>query len=324
VRLPKFDYRRPESIHEACTILHDQPSAKVLAGGTDLLVNMKHRVETPSMIVSLKGVRDQDYVKKADGCVKIGALTSLKRVYNDPIVAQKLPALAIAASSVGSYHHQTMGTIGGNLCQQTRCKYFNQSKWWRSSRPLCFKAGGALCHVANKENVCYSTYCGDVAPALLVMNAEVVLTGKDGSRQVPLENVFSGEGKSPLNRQQGEILTEIVIPEQAFEGFSTYKKAANRGSIDFPIVGAALWTSRSTGEARVALTGVHRKPVRVLQLEDFLRGKQLNEETIQGVDGLVAKEAQLMMSSIDSLSYKRKLMGLLVKGALTEAVGGVK
>ncbi len=106
-------------------------------------------------------------------------------MYSNPIVAQKLPALAIAASSVGSYHHQTMGTIGGNLCQQTRCKFFNQSKWWRSSRALCFKAGGALCHVANKENVCYSTYCGDVAPALLVMNAEVVLTGTDGRDRFP-------------------------------------------------------------------------------------------------------------------------------------------
>jgi 4-hydroxybenzoyl-CoA reductase subunit beta len=324
VRLPKFDYRRPDSIREACAILLDQPSAKVLAGGTDLLVNMKHRVETPSLIVSLKGLRGQDYVRKADGCVKIGALTPLKRVYNDPSVAKKLPALAIAASSVGSYHHQTMGTIGGNLCQQTRCKYFNQSKWWRDSRPLCYKAGGTQCHVANKENVCYSTYCGDVAPALLVMNAEVVLTGKDGSRQIPLENIFSGEGKTPLSRQPGEILTEIVISEQALEGFSTYKKAANRGSIDFPIVGAALWTSTATGESRVALTAVHRKPVRARQLEDFLRGKQLNEETIQAVDGLVAKETQLMMSSIDSLSYKKKLMGLLVKGALSEAMGGLK
>ncbi len=124
--------------------------------------------------------------------------------------------------------------------------------------------------------------------------------------------------------QPGEILSEIVISERAFDGFSTYKKAANRGSIDFPIVGAALWASRSTRETRVALTAVHRKPVRARQLEDFLSGKQLDEETIQGVDGLVTKETQLMMSSIDSLSYKRKLMGLLVKGTLTEAAGGLK
>jgi len=323
VRLPKFDYKQPGSIREACAILLDQPSAKVLAGGTDLLVNMKHRVETPTTVVSLKGLPDLSYVRQTNGALKIGALTPLKTVYNDPYVAEKLPALAISTSSVGSYHHQTMGTIGGNLCQQTRCKYFNQSKWWRSARPLCFKAGGELCHVAKKERVCYSTYCGDVAPALLVMNAEVVLFGGEGSRQIPLEGIFSGEGKKPLKLEPGEIMTEIVISEQAAKGFSTYKKSANRGSIDFPIVGAALWISSSTGESRIAFTAVDRKPVRALQLEEFLRGKQLSEELIQGVDSLVAKEAHLMMSSIDSLSYKRKLMGLLVKGALSEALGGI-
>jgi 4-hydroxybenzoyl-CoA reductase subunit beta len=323
VRLPKFEYRRPASVQEAASILLDQPSARVLAGGTDLLVNMKHRVETPSEIVSLKGLTDLNYVRQTDGIAKIGALTPLKRVYNDPFVAEKLPALAIAASSVGSYHHQTMGTIGGNLCQQTRCKYFNQSKWWRSARPLCFKAGGVQCHVANKENVCYSTYCGDVAPALLVLNAEVVLTGPDDSRQVPVEAIFSGDGKAPLNLDPGEILTEIVIPEQVGDAFSTYKKTANRGSIDFPIVGAAFWTSRSTGESRIALTAAHRKPVRSWQLESFLRGKQPSEETIEAVDSLIAKETQLMMSSIDSLSYKRKLMGQLVKSALSDVMGGL-
>lgn len=322
MRLPKFEYRLPESVTEACDILLDQPSAKVMAGGTDLLVNMKHRVETPSTIVNLKGLPDQNYVRNADGAVTIGALTPLKRVYRDPVVARKLPALAVAASSVGSYHHQTMGTIGGNLCQQTRCKFFNQSKWWRNSRPLCFKAGGDLCHVAKKEGVCYSTYCGDVAPALLVLNAGVVLSGKKGSRQIPLESVYSGEGKVPVQLERGEILTEIVIPEQAADGFSTYKKFANRGSIDFPIVGAAFWTSNATGESRIALTAVDRKPIRARRLEDFMKGKQLGEEVIQAVDGLVAKEARLMRSSIDSLSFKRKLMGLLVKDSIRQAMGG--
>lgn len=322
MKLPKFEYRRPESIQEACAILLDRPSAKVLAGGTDLLVNMKHRVETPPMVVSLKGLADLKYVRTADGGVRIGALTPLKKVYNDPFVAEKLPALAVAASSVGSWHHQTMGTIGGNLCQQTRCKYFNQAKWWRSSRPLCFKAGGDLCHVAKKEHVCYSTYCGDVAPALLVLDAQVVLTGKDGSTQVPLESIFSGEGKTPLKLEQGQILTEIVIPDHAADGFSTYKKAANRGSIDFPIVGAALWRSSSNGGSRIALTAVDRKPLRARQLEDFLRNKEITEEIVEAVDSLVGKEIRLMMSSTDTLSYKRRLIGILVKGALREAMGG--
>ena len=323
MRLPKFDYLSPESVEEASQILLDQPTAKVMAGGTDLVVNMKHRVETPATVVSLKNVRDLDYVRKENGDVKIGALTPLKKVYNDPLVAESLSALAIAASSVGSYHHQTMGTIGGNLCQQTRCKFFNQSKWWRSARELCYKAGGNLCHVAKKEQVCYSTYCGDVAPALLVLDAQVVLTGKEKSRQVPLESIYSGEGKTPLQLESGEILTEIVIADQGKDFFSHYKKFANRGSIDFPIVGAAFWTSKEAGESRVALTAVDRKPVRARQLEDFMNGKELGEEVIETVDSLVAKETRLMKSSIDSIAFKRKLMGLLVRESIKLAMGGI-
>jgi 4-hydroxybenzoyl-CoA reductase subunit beta len=179
-----------------------------------------------------------------------------------------------------------------------------------------------MCHVANKEGVCYSTYCGDVAPALLVLNAEVIVSNKEGARQISLESIYSGEGKTPLNLSPGDILTEIVIPEEASNGFSTYKKFANRGSIDFPIVGAAFWTSNGDGVSRIALTAVDRKPIRAIQLEDFIKGKQLSEEVIEAVDGLVAKEARLMKSSIDTLSIKRKMMGCLVGEAIREAMGG--
>lgn len=322
MRLPKFNYMRPESIQEACAALLDQPGAKALAGGTDLLVNMKHRVETPSTVVNLKGLQSLDAIRKDDGALTVGALTPLKRVYEHPFVAQHLPVLAVAASSVGSYHHQVMGTIGGNLCQQTRCKYFNQSKWWRSARPLCYKAGGKICHVAKKEQVCYSTYCGDVAPALLALNAEVVLAAKEGSRQIPLADLYSGEGKTPLTLKPGEILTQIIIPEDSTRGVSIYKKFANRQSIDFPIVGAAVWRSDTTGESRVAFTAVDRRPLRAMQLEDFMRGKPLGDELFEGIDRLVAKEARLMMSSTDSIAFKRKLMGLLVKDAIGQAMGG--
>jgi 4-hydroxybenzoyl-CoA reductase subunit beta len=322
LRLPKFEYRRPESVQEVSAILLDQPAAKVMAGGTDLLINMKHRVETPATVVSLKGLPDLDFVREENGTLRIGALTPLKKIYQHPSVARKLPTLTLAASSVGSYHHQTMGTIGGNVLQQTRCKFFNQSKWWRSARALCYKAGGDICHVAKKEQVCYSTYCGDVAPALLVLNAEVVLSGKDHARQVTLESIFSGEGKTPLGLEAGEILTEVVVPEQPADGFSTYRKFANRQSIDFPIVGAAFWTSNATKESRVALTAVDRKPLRARHLEDFMAGKQLSEEIIEAVHGLIAKETRLMMSSIDSISLKRKLMGRLVTEAIREAMGG--
>ncbi|NIS61580.1 MAG: hypothetical protein GTO13_13025, partial [Proteobacteria bacterium] len=225
-----------------------------------------------------------------------------------------------AASSVGSYHHQCMGTIGGNICQQNRCKYFNQSQWWRSSRPLCFKAGGEICHVVNKKGMCYSSYSGDVAPVLLALNAKVILESKTAEREISLESLFSGDGKVPLNLHGGEILREIIIPEEASDGFSTYMKFANRESIDFPIVGIALWASMKDEEVRVSFTAVDRRPVRAKSVEDFLGVRELNEETLEEAIDLSSKEATPVNTSIYPPSYKRKIMGLLLKSALKEAI----
>ena len=113
---------------------------------------------------------------------------------------------------MGSYHHQVMGTIGGNLCQQNRCKFFNQSQWWRSANAPCLKVGGAVCHVVQKQEACYSSYCGDLAPALLVLEAKVLLKRNKVSREIPLASLFSGDGRVPLSLERGEILTEVIIP----------------------------------------------------------------------------------------------------------------
>ncbi len=320
MRLPKFDYVEPKSIKEASSILANNPKAKILAGGTDLLVNMKHRVEVPSVIVNIKKIPELDFIERKDGAIKIGALAPLRSIYGNPLIGQKLPALALATSSVGSYHHQSMGTLGGNICQQNRCKFFNQSNWWRSSRQPCFKVGGEICHVVNKKGMCYASYSGDVAPALLATNAKVRLEGDTGVREPFLEDFFSGDGKTPLHLEEGEILTHVIIPEEAVNGFSIYMKCANRESIDFPIVGMALWSSMEAKEVRVSFTAVDRRPIRAKSVENFLRGKDLTEETLEEMVGLAPREATPVKTSIYSPSYKRKIMGLLLKSALKEAL----
>ena len=284
-----------------------------------MLVNMKHRVETPAVIVNLKKIPELSFIRTENGVVRIGALTSLKKIYNHPYIAEKLPGLASAASSVGSYHHQTMGTIGGNLCQQNRCKYFNQSRWWRSSRELCFKAGGELCHVVKKKSICYSSYCGDIAPALLVMNAKALLESKEGRREVDLESLFTGDGKRPLSFMRGEILTEIRIPKEAQEGLSMYMKFANRESIDFPIVGASLWASPDRKNIRLAFTAVDRKPLRAKKAEQSLRGG-FHEESLEEAVRLVVEEVKPVNTSLYSSSYKREVMGFLVKSMITKVM----
>jgi 4-hydroxybenzoyl-CoA reductase subunit beta len=199
--------------------------------------------------------------------------------------------------------------------------YFNQSKWWRSSRPTCYKAGGEICHVVNKKEVCYSAYCGDMAPALMVIKARIVLVGPDGSREMPIDDFFSGDGKSPLVKEPAEILREIIIPKAAADGISSYIKFANRESIDFPIVGAALWSSETEKQYRVAFTAVDRKPVRGKAAENVLNGKELSAENVKAASDAAAKAAKPVKTSVYSPSHKRRMMGLLLQNAVNEAKG---
>ena len=321
MRLPKFEYFEPEDLKAAVTILQDQPAAKILAGGTDLLVNMKHRVECPQALVNIKRIADLDYIRHNKEDIRIGALTPLKRLPAESSIAEKFPGLAQAASAVGSYHHQVMGTLAGNICQQNRCMYFNQSKWWRSSRPTCYKAGGEICHVLNKKEICHSAYSGDMAPALMVINARIALEGPDGPKEMAIEDFFSGDGKSPLVKGPAEILREIIIPTTSADGISSYIKFANRDSIDFPIVGAAFWASENEKQYRVAFTAVDRKPVRGKAAEEFLSGKELTSENVKTACELATKAAKPVKTSVYSPSHKRRMMGLLLQRAVNEAMG---
>lgn len=316
MRLPKFNYLEPRTLEEASTVLRGDPGARVLAGGTDLLVNLKHRIEIPGTLVNIKKIKGLDTIRPDKGIIRIGALTPLKKIYQDPSLPEKLPVLVQAAASVGSYHHQVMGTIGGNLCQQNRCKFFNQSQWWRSANAPCLKVGGAVCHVVQKQEICWSSYCGDLAPALLVLDAKVLVAGDKGSREIPLRDLFSGDGRTPLTLTRGEILTEVIVPATSTGGFSNYVKFANRESIDFPIVGLAFHVLPEKKEYRLAFTAVDRRPVRGQQVESFLNGKSLTPEVVEEAAQLASKEASPVKNSLYAPSYKRTLMGRLLRGVL--------
>jgi 4-hydroxybenzoyl-CoA reductase subunit beta len=321
VRLPKFNYLEPASVEEASSMLLEEAGARLLAGGTDLLVNMKHRVELPATLVNLKKVKGLDAIRQDNGVLRVGPLTPLKKIYQDPSLTGKFPVLVQAASAVGSFHHQVMGTVGGNLCQQNRCKFFNQSQWWRSANPPCFKVGGAVCHVVQKQEACWSSYCGDLAPALLVLEAKVLLKQKTKSREIPLENLFSGDGRYPLALEQGEILSEVAIPAPPSDDFSAYVKFANRESIDFPIVGLAFQGSLEKKEYRLAFTAVDRRPVRGRKVEAFLNGKALTPEVVEEAAQLAAREASPVKNSLYAPAYKRSLMGNLLRSVLKPYLG---
>jgi 4-hydroxybenzoyl-CoA reductase subunit beta len=314
MRLPIFTHRQPADFAGVVSALTEDSRAKVLAGGTDLLVNMKHRIEMPDTLVSLKKVANLKGIDVEDDSTVIGAATTLKEIRNNSELERKFPALVQAAMSVGSYRHQAMGTLGGNLCQNTRCRFFNQSWQWRQARSLCCKVGGEDCHVIERKHTCFSTYSGDVAPALLVLDASLRITGPDGPREAPLSTLYSGEGRAPLTLGRGEFVTAVVIPGAAARGKSRYEKFSIRGSIDFPIVGAAVW--RGDGCVRAAFTGVDRAPVRAPELEAELAGKELTDASLKRGAKLAHKAAKIAPTSVHPVSFKRELMGVLFVKAM--------
>ncbi len=318
MRLPRFTHFRPTKIAEAVGLLNDHPDGRLLAGGTDLLVNMKHRVEAPPCLVSLSRVGELRGIREEGGATVIGAGTTLKEVQRDEGLAKNFPALVQAAMAVGSYRHQTMGTLGGSLCQNTRCRFFNQSWEWRQARSLCFKAGGEDCHAIGRKGVCLSAYSGDVAPALLVLDAAVRVVGSQGARQVPLGDLYSGRGDTPLALQASEILTAVVIPNASANGRSRYEKFSLRGSIDFPVVGVAAW--RGEEGVRVAFTAVDRAPVRAPALEAALRGRELSGQRIEEASVLAGKAAKVAPTTVHGVGFKRDLMSSLAAKALRALV----
>lgn len=247
MRLPKFEYLEPKSLKEAAKALAIDPSGSaLLAGGTDLLVNMKHRVIQPRRVINLKAIPKLAYISDGKDGLRIGTLTTLHDLASSRVIKERYPALNQAAKEVGAYAHQVMGTLGGNLCQGNRCRYYNQSVFWRGARPPCHKAGGELCHVVRKQKQCHSTYCGDLAPVLIALDSRIKVMGPDGERSFPLKRLYTQNGKKPLSMKKGEILKEIIVPSPS--GKTLYLKWRLRDSLEFPVVSLALHIEKGRDE----------------------------------------------------------------------------
>ena len=319
MRLPKFDYVEPKSLKEAARVFALQPKGSAfLAGGTDLLVRMKYRVKAPTRIINLKTIPRLARITDGRDGVRIGALATLDDLASSPVIQERYPSLAHACREVGAYGHQVMGTMGGNLCQENRCRFFNQSVFWRSVRPLCFKAGGEICHVVRKARECHSTYCGDLAPVLIALGAEINLLGPNGERRLPLRRLYTGNGAKPLSLKKGEILREVFIPSSS--GETVYLKWRLRDSLEYPIVSVAVSLDRSETrqikKATMVFSGVGPDPVETVEAEKTLKGGLLDDGTIDRTSAQAVKEISPMRTSIHSPAYKRKMAGILLGQAL--------
>jgi 4-hydroxybenzoyl-CoA reductase subunit beta len=321
MRLPKFEYLEPKTLKEATKALASDTKGSVLiAGGTDLLVNMKHKVIQPKQVINLKTIPKLAYISNGKGGLRIGTLTTLHSIASSLVIQERVPILCQSAREVGAYAHQTMGTLGGNLCQGNRCRFYNQSAFWRSVKSPCYKAGGGLCHVVRKSKECHSAYCGDMAPTLIALNAQVKVVGPHGERVFPLHKLYTQDGKKPLSLRKGEILKEILFPPPAGKTF--YLKWRRRDSIEFPIVSLALHIEKGHEDriqkAKIIFSGVGSGPVETLEAEKILVNASLDNQTIEKVTDQVVREISPMRTSIYSPAYKRRIAGILLKKALEE------
>ena len=312
MRLPWFEHRAPASVQEAARILAGEgPGAMLLAGGTDLLPNMKRRHQAPRVVVSIKGLlRGHD--------TGLGAGTTLSEIVRRP----ELPAgLRQAAHQVATVHLRNMGTIGGNLCLDTRCNYYNQNYEWRKAIDFCLKKDGDICWVATASKRCVAASSTDCAPALIALGARVKLVSVQGERELALEELYNNDGIDYLRRRADEILTEVRIPHS---WTSTYWKLRRRGAFDFPVlgVGAAIRFNKDiVEEARIALGAVASRPFLVEKAGVFLKGKTLTDEVIEEASRLVASRAKPMDNADLDLYWRKDVSGQFAGYALRELRG---
>ena len=324
MRMPWFGWKSPATVAEATKILAcEGPQAMLIAGGTDLVPNMKRRHQTPATLVSLRRVADLKKIANGSG-LTLGAGLTLTEVVESAPVREKYRGLWQAAAQVATPHLRNMGTLGGNLCLDTRCTYYNQSLEWRKAIDYCLKKDGETCWVATASKRCVAVSSTDSAPALIALGARVKLVSSQGERDVAIADLYKNDGIDYLARRPDEILTQVVLPDA--QGWkSTYWKLRRRGSFDFPVLGVAaavkLAADGTVEAARLALGAVASRPFLVDKAGEFLKGKKLTDEAIAEAGAIVASRAKPMDNTDLDLYWRKDVVSSFAGHALREVRG---
>jgi len=313
--MPEFTLHRPETAAEAVKLKASDATSRYLAGGTDMIVNVRRGIETPETMIDLTAITDITSITEDGDGVRIGAGVKLADLAAHEALIRDYPAIAQAAASVAGPTHRAYGTIGGNLCLDTRCLFYNQSQWWRESNNFCLKHKGDVCHVAPGGKRCFAAFSGDVAPAMMVYAAEVDLEGPRGSREIPLADLYRNDGMNHLTLEQDELLVSIRLPKPAAGAVSAYEKSRIRGSIDFPLAGCAVRLAVEDGnivDLRIALTAVNPYPQMVTGLDVFV-GKAPDDDALDAIREIVRKQAKPMRTTTVRPWYRRRVVGALAR-----------
>ena len=319
LRLPEFHYLAPRTLDEAATLLAEHgPRALVVAGGTDLYPNMKRRQQEPPVVIGLRSVAGLRAIDTADGVVRLGATATLHEVASHPVIRARLPALSTAAGLVSTPHLRRMGTLGGNLCLDTRCTYYDQNYHWRKSIDFCLKKDGEICWVAPNSRRCWAVSSSDTAPVAVALRARFQLVSAAGQRSVEARDFFADDGILYLTRRPDEILTSIELP--VHDGWQmTYAKLRRRGSFDFPILGVAAAVKLTDGvveKARLVLGAVGSSPVDQSQLAAPLIGTHPTFAAIQAVAAEAYKGARPLDNTDLHYAWRKKMARVYVERAL--------
>lgn len=326
LRLPRIKFESPTSLAEAAKLL-EAGNVRVVAGGTDLWPNMKRRHQSAETVVSLMSIPGLDRIDSGSGDLRIGGLASLTSIIRDDNVRARYPAFTDAIASISSPPLRNMGTIGGNLCVDTRCTYYNQTEEWRRSIDYCLKEEGTICWVATKSPRCWAHTASDSAPILCALDAKVKLVSSSGEREIPLHDMYIDDGIDYLSKRSDEILAEVIIPQSSDNDHcrSSFWKLRRRGSIDFSTlsVAAAVWfdDDEVVTRASMYLGAVGAAPMPVPDIESVLVGNTITVERIDEIASTAHKIARPMDNTDFSAAWRGKMTEQYVTEVLREIAG---
>lgn len=323
--LPAVQFFQPRTAEQAVQFLERLPAARLLAGGTDLIPSMQQGLFSPPQLVDLSRARDLRAIEFfSDGAARLGAGATLAALEAEPEIARRFPVLAAAVAAIAGPLQRNMGTLGGNLCLDTRCRWYNQSWSWRRACGFCLKKDGAICHVAPGGDRCWAAYSGDAAPALLVLGAAADLLSPRGLRRLPLAEFFSSDGARPLRLEKDELLLAVHIPAECAGWRGAYLKFRLRAAIDYPLAGFALAFELEHGRirrGRVALTAVNPAPRLVPGADALLSGADPSDPRLPfELARLAASAAKPLSTSSLAPAYRRDVLKVYARRALADSL----
>jgi 4-hydroxybenzoyl-CoA reductase subunit beta len=321
MQLPQFEYLKPATLSEGLAMLAEhRADVKILSGGSDLLINMKFGLDTPRYLVSFNGLEELAAIKeRPDGGLRIGAACTLTDLVRDPTIGTQFPALRDAVHSVGSRHIRNVGTLGGNLCLDTRCWYTNQSENWRATRDGCFKTDQELCHVIKTSTRCHALNTSDTAPMLMALDATVELSSAAGTREVPLLEFYREDGVHHTVREPEELLTAVLVPR--FDGRAVFSKLAQREGLDFAagtLAVAVTGTNEAPRSVRLVMGSIAAAPKVLAGCEAILLEQGLNDASIDAAASAARDALGKVTNLFTPSGYKRRLIKNFVREALAE------